>query len=200
MSDKNIFPQKHKIDKEKRNGLTGNRSILIWLTGISGSGKSTIAEKLEEKLFSDNILTYLLDGDNIRTGICRDLGFEEQDRIENIRRIGEISKLMVDAGLVVIGSFISPFRADRNKVRKLLNDGEFVEVYVKCPLEIAEERDVKGLYKKARKGEIKNFTGIDSPYEEPASPEIIIETSKQSIDESADILYNFIKPLLKKQD
>lgn len=199
MTDLNIIPQVYSITKKDRNNLTGNKSFVIWFTGLSGSGKSTLANNLEKKLYEEKVLTYLLDGDNVRFGLSKDLGFSDTDRIENIRRIGEVSRLMVDAGLIVLTAFISPFRNDRNIVRKLLGENNFVEIYVKCPLKVCEERDVKGLYTKARKGGLKNFTGIDSPYEEPENPEIIIDTSLMSIEESVSKVYDLISPKLRIQ-
>lgn len=197
MSDLNIFTQIHEITKTDRNNLTGNNSFVIWFTGLSGSGKSTLANNLEKKLISDGILTYILDGDNIRSGLNKDLDFSETGRVENIRRIGEVSKLMTDAGIVVLTAFISPFKEDRNTVRGLLRNGEFMEVYVKCDLNTCETRDVKGLYSKARDGKIKNFTGIDSPYEEPENPEITVDTSDMNINECIEKIYEYIKPKLK---
>lgn len=196
MINSDIIPQIHSTAKKDRNKLLGHRSFVVWFTGLSGSGKSTLANNLEIKLINDGVLTYILDGDNIRHGLNKDLGFSEEDRKENIRRIGEVSKLMVDSGLIVLTAFISPFREDRNTVRELLGDNEFIEVYVKCPLNICESRDVKGLYKKARKGEIKHFTGIDSPYEEPVNPEFIIDTEKNPAEKSTEELYEFIKKKL----
>lgn len=196
MTGLNIIPQEHSVNKKQRNSLLGHNSIVIWFTGLSGSGKSTLANYLEQKLVENNILTYILDGDNIRFGLSKDLGFSEEDRKENIRRIGEVSKLMVDSGVVVLTAFISPYREDRNMVRSLLEKGDFIEVYVNCPLEICEQRDVKGLYSKVRNGEIQNFTGINSPYEAPNNPEFIINTDETSIEESVDNLYNFIKSKL----
>lgn len=196
MPDSNIIPQKQTITKGDRNRLSGHRSFIIWFTGLSGSGKSTLANILEKKLHEKKIRTFLLDGDNVRMGLNKDLGFNESDRQENIRRTGEVSKLLVDSGAVVLTSFISPFRNDRDDVRKMMKPGEFIEVYVKCPIEVCEGRDVKGLYSKARAGEIKNFTGIDSPYEEPVNPEIIIESGKDTIEESVDKLLKFIEPKL----
>lgn len=196
MPDSNIIPQKQTISREDRNKLSGHKSFIVWFTGLSGSGKSTLANNIEEKLHKKRIRTYLLDGDNIRLGLNKDLGFNESSRKENIRRIGEVSKLLVDSGAVVLTSFISPFREDRADVRKLMKQGEFIEVFVKCPVEICERRDVKGLYTKARSGEIKNFTGIDSPYEEPLNPEIIIESGNETIDESANKLIKYIEPKL----
>jgi adenylylsulfate kinase len=197
MTDNNIIPQIHKIKRGNRNELLGNRSFVIWFTGYSGSGKSTLAGELEQKLIKNNILTYILDGDNIRSGLNKDLDFSETGRVENIRRIGEVAKLMTDAGIVVLTAFISPFKEDRNTVRKLLNDGEFVEIYVKCDLSTCEERDVKGLYSKARDGKIKNFTGIDSPYEEPENPEITVDTSSMDINDCIEKIYSYIEPKLR---
>jgi bifunctional enzyme CysN/CysC len=161
---------------------------VLWFTGLSGSGKSTIANLVEKKLHRMNRHTFLLDGDNVRHGLNKDLGFTETDRIENIRRVGEVSKLMTDAGLIVITAFISPFRAERDMVRALLPQGEFLEVFVDTPLAEAEKRDVKGLYKKAREGTLKNFTGIDSPYEAPATPEVHIDTTKMTAEAAADLV------------
>jgi adenylylsulfate kinase len=193
MSSSDIIPQIHNTSKKDRNKLLGNRSLVIWFTGLSGSGKSTLANGLEQKLHENNILTYILDGDNIRHGLNKDLDFTENSRKENIRRIGEVARLMVDSGIVVLTAFISPFREDRKIVRELLGENEFVEVFVKCPLEKCEERDVKGLYGKARSGKLKNFTGIDSPYEEPENPELIIDTGSENIEDSVGKLYNFIE-------
>ena len=171
------------VNKQARAGRYGQKPAVVWFTGLSGSGKSTSANALEKALFSMGYNTYLLDGDNVRHGLCGDLGFDEQDRVENIRRVGEVAKLMVDAGMLVFTAFISPFRDDRRLVREMLDDDEFIEVHVNTPLIACEERDPKGLYKKARSGAITNFTGIDSPYEEPEQPEISIDTSEMSVDE-----------------
>ena len=181
------------ITKDRRDNLNKQRSSIIWFTGLSGSGKSTIANALEEKLHKLSLRTYLLDGDNVRHGLCNDLGFSENDRKENIRRIGEVSKLFIDAGVMVLATFISPFINDRKFVRNNVNETEFIEVYIKCPLNTCEGRDVKGLYKKARSGEIKHFTGIDSPYEAPANPEITIDTEKLTVDESVDKIINYLE-------
>ncbi len=199
MTELNIIPQNYSVNKNNRNNLLRHRSFVIWFTGLSGSGKSTLANHLEKKLTDNQILTYILDGDNIRFGLNKDLSFSEEDRKENIRRIGEVAKLMVDAGIVVLTAFISPFREDRDAVRKLLGKGEFIEVYIKCPLDVCEKRDVKGLYSKARAGEIRNFTGISSPFEEPKNSEYIINSDKTSIEESIDSLYTFIKPKLSSK-
>jgi bifunctional enzyme CysN/CysC len=172
----NIHWQSLDVNRQARKALNGHGSGVIWLTGLSGAGKSTIANALEKQLYSSGVRTYLLDGDNVRHGLNKDLGFAAADRVENIRRVAEVAKLMVDAGIVVIAAFISPFRAEREMARSLFGENEFIEVYIKTPLSVAEERDVKGLYKKARNGQLKNFTGIDSPYEEPTNPEILIES------------------------
>jgi len=198
MTGKNIIPHDLTISKKDRNKLLGNRSFVIWFTGLSGSGKSTLANETEKILNKKGYLTYILDGDNIRGGLNSNLTFSEEDRKENIRRIGEVAKLMVDAGIVVITAFISPFREDRDRVRNLLGEDEFIEVYLNTSVEKCEERDVKGLYKKARDGEIKDFTGINSPYEIPENPEVIIDTAENTAEESVNILLNKIEPILKK--
>jgi bifunctional enzyme CysN/CysC len=179
---KNIYKHLLDIDKTARRNLNNHTSKVIWFTGLSGSGKSTIANALEKKLHVKGIRTFILDGDNIRHGLNKDLGFTNADRIENIRRISEVARLLVDAGIVTITSFISPFRKERQMARELFDDSEFVEIFVDTPLDIAESRDPKGLYKKARKGEIPNFTGIDSPYEVPDNPDIIVKTEIESLD------------------
>jgi adenylylsulfate kinase len=189
----NLYPIQTKVDSLKRHQLLKQRPLLIWFTGLSGSGKSTLAMQLEAMLYDHGYKTYLLDGDNIRTGLNRDLTFTEEGRIENIRRIGEVGKLMLDAGLVVLSAFISPFEADRNQVKKIVGAEKYFEVFVDTPLEICEQRDVKGLYKKARAGEVKNFTGIDSPYERPAKPDLRIETNKVSIEVAVENLFEIIK-------
>ncbi|PNU05004.1 sulfate adenylyltransferase subunit CysN [Novosphingobium guangzhouense] len=186
----NVHWQAVDIDRKQHAGLKNQKPAVLWFTGLSGSGKSTIANMVEKKLHRMNRHTFLLDGDNVRHGLNKDLGFTEADRIENIRRVGEVSKLMTDAGLIVITAFISPFQADREMVRSMLPDGEFIEVFIDTPLKVAEARDVKGLYKKARSGELKNFTGIDSPYEAPRNPEVRIDTTVVSPEEAADIIVN----------
>ena len=168
----NIVWHAHAVDKQSRAEQKGQKPLVIWFTGLSGAGKSTLAGALEQALAVEGKHTYLLDGDNVRHGLCGDLGFDDAARQENIRRVGEVAKLMVDAGLIVLTAFISPFRAERELVRNLVGEGEFVEVFVDAPLAVCEERDPKGLYKKARAGEIRNFTGIDSAYEAPEQPEI----------------------------
>ena len=177
---KNLVPQAFAINKQARAAAKHQTPKVFWFTGLSGSGKSTIADAFEKQLHAMGKHTYILDGDNVRHGLSRDLGFTETDRVENIRRVAEVAKLMVDAGLIVLVTFISPFRADRAMARSLFNEGEFVEIFVDTPLEVAERRDPKGLYAKARRGEIKNFTGIDSPYERPESPELKIDTTIES--------------------
>ena len=181
----NIHWQALDIDRQARAGLKGQKPAVLWFTGLSGAGKSTIANLVEKKLHADGRHTYLLDGDNVRHGLNRDLGFTDADRVENIRRVAEVARLMADAGLIVLTSFISPFRAERRLARDLMPEGEFFEVFVDAPLAVAEERDVKGLYKKARSGQLKNFTGIDSPYEAPEAPEIRIDTTAMTPEEAA---------------
>lgn len=183
VKDENVVWHQHSIDKEFRSQLKKQKPVVLWFTGLSGAGKSTVAGALETKLAQAGYHTYLLDGDNVRHGLCSDLGFSEQDRRENIRRIGELAKLMADAGLIVLSAFISPHRAERQLVREMLPEGEFLEVFVNTSLEVCEQRDPKGLYKKARAGEIPNFTGIDSEYEAPVNPEIDLRAGDKSIDE-----------------
>ncbi len=191
----NIHWHEGDITRADRNRLLGQKGATLWFTGLSGSGKSTIAVALEAALYEYGKLSYRLDGDNIRMGINRNLGFSAEDRTENIRRIGEISKLFVDAGVLVLSSFISPYRADREQVRALHREAgfDFIEVYVDCTLEVAEQRDPKGLYKKARAGQIRNFTGIDDPYEEPESPEIHLHTDRMTLEEEVEIIVNYMK-------
>lgn len=189
----NIHWQALEVDKAARTRLNGHKPCVLWLTGLSGAGKSTIANLLERRLHAMGVHTYLLDGDNVRHGLNKDLGFTPADRVENIRRIGEVSKLMVDAGLLVISAFISPFRSERELARNLVEDGEFIEIFVDTSLVEVEKRDPKGLYKKARRGELKNFTGIDSPYEAPETPEIHIETSRYSAEEAADHIVDLLR-------
>jgi adenylylsulfate kinase len=191
--EKNIVPHEHKITKTERRELLGQKSLILWFTGLSGSGKSTIAGRVEEMLHEQGFATYILDGDNIRTGLNKNLGFSDEDRNENVRRIGEVSKLFVDAGVIVLTAFISPFISDRKMVRDLVGKNEFIEIYVNCPLEICEQRDVKGLYKKARAGEIKDFTGINSPFEEPVNPEIEILSAQMKVDDAAEKIMRLIK-------
>ncbi|SHH72795.1 adenylyl-sulfate kinase [Virgibacillus chiguensis] len=180
------------VTKEMRQKRNKHKSAVLWFTGLSGSGKSTITVELERKLYQLGIHTYRLDGDNIRHGLNKNLGFTAEGRSENIRRIGEVSKLFIDAGVLALTAFISPYRDDRNLVRALLPSNEFIEIYVKCRLEVCEERDPKGLYKKARAGEIAGFTGIDAPYEAPISPELTIDTEKLSVEEAAQRVIHYL--------
>lgn len=188
----NLFPHDHYVNAARRKKLTNQSPLLIWLSGLSGSGKSTIANELEKKLYENEYLSYLLDGDNIRIGLNKDLGFSDDDRKENIRRISEVSRLMLDAGLIVITAFISPFEEERELAKSLVKEENYFLVHVDCSVEKCEERDVKGLYKKARAGEIKNFTGIDSPYEIPNDPNLIVNTENESLNESVEKVYQAI--------
>jgi adenylylsulfate kinase len=181
----NVVWHHHMVNKSDRARLNGQRPFVIWFTGLSGSGKSTLAGALENILYEQGYRSYLLDGDNIRHGLSRDLGFSDADRVENIRRIGEVAKLMLDAGLIVMAAFISPFRSDRDMVRAMLEPGEFIELYLDVPLEVCEQRDPKGMYKKARAGDIKLFTGISSPYEPPLRPELTIDSATHTVEEEA---------------
>jgi len=181
------------VTREQRESLLGQRGVTIWLTGLSGSGKSTVAVAAEKKLVEMGKAAYVLDGDNVRHGLNSNLGFSPDDRTENIRRIGEVAKLFTDAGMIVLTSFISPYRADRDQVREKMNHGDFVETYVSASVETCEGRDVKGLYKKARAGEIPEFTGISAPYEEPDKAELILDTNSQSVEESVDQLLGYLR-------
>lgn len=189
----NITWHDSEVTKAERQERNGHKSVVIWFTGLSGSGKSTVSVALEKALFEQKITSYRLDGDNIRHGLNKNLGFSPEDRKENIRRIGEVGKLMVDAGVVTMTAFISPYEEDRNIVRDILEDGEFIEVYTKCSLDECEARDPKGLYKKARSGEIKEFTGINAPYEVPSNPEIIIDTEQHSVEEAVEEIVAYLK-------
>jgi adenylylsulfate kinase len=190
---KNIVWHQASISKEDRRQKNKHHSCILWFTGLSASGKSTIANEIAKALFHLNVQQYVLDGDNIRHGLNKDLGFTDYDRTENIRRIGEVAKLFVDNGQIVLTAFISPFIADRNIVRSLVEQDEFIEVYVECSVETCESRDPKGLYKKAKNGEIQNFTGINSPYEAPINPEITLNTDKQSVQECVETIVQFLK-------
>lgn len=192
MSSSNIVWHSHPVDQETRAEQKSQKPLVIWFTGLSASGKSTIAGALEQILTGQGYHTYLLDGDNVRHGLCRDLGFSDHDRQENIRRVGEVSKLMADAGLITLAAFISPFRADRRLVREIMPDGQFVEVFVDADLSVCRERDPKGLYAKAERGEIKQFTGIDSPYEEPEKPEVHIRAGELSVAEAVNQLLAYL--------
>ena len=193
MTTSNILWHATKVTQKDRLQRLNQRPCIIWFTGLSASGKSTIANAVEQQLFGRGHMTYLLDGDNLRHGLSQDLGFSEKDRIENIRRIGEVSKLFLDAGVIVLSAFISPFKADRQIARNLVNKGDFIEVFVDTPLEVCEQRDPKGLYKKARSGNITNFTGIDSPYEMPENPDIRICGYDQSIMDSSFKIIQFLE-------
>ena len=181
------------VTRERRNQINGHKSVVIWFTGLSGSGKSTLAHSVEEELHNLGCGTYVLDGDNVRHGLSSNLTFSIDDRKENIRRIGEVAKLMMEAGVIAITAFISPFNKDRNLVRQLLPQGDFIEIFCKASLETCESRDVKGLYKRARAGEIKNYTGIDSPYEAPDNPELVIDTESDLLEESVAKVIDFLK-------
>jgi len=200
--ENNIIWHDHKITRAERSVNKNQKPCLLWFTGLSGSGKSTIANALDVALHKRGYHTFLLDGDNVRHGLCKDLGFSDDDREENIRRVGEVCKLFADAGLIVMSAFISPFTSDRRLVRKLFPAGEFIEVFMDTPLATCEERDPKGLYQKARAGEIKNFTGIDSPYDVPAHPEIRLDTSRHSVDECVDSLIAYLleRELITRKD
>ena len=193
MKNTNIIYHAASVTRERRNQLNNHKSVVIWFTGLSGSGKSTLAHSVEEILFSKGCRTYVLDGDNVRHGLTSNLDFSNEDRKENIRRIGEVTKLMMEAGLIILTAFISPFREDRIAVRNLISDGDFIEIYCKASLETCEARDLKGLYKRARLGEIKNYTGINSPYEIPDNPELIIDTDKEVLEESVSKIVSFLQ-------
>jgi bifunctional enzyme CysN/CysC len=191
----NIHWQAIEVNKTAHAKLKGQRPAVVWFTGLSGAGKSTIANFVEKRLHALGRHTYLLDGDNVRHGLNKDLGFTEADRVENIRRVAEVSKLMLDAGLITLVSFISPFRTERDMARSLMQEGEFCEVFVDTPLGVAEERDPKGLYKKARRGDLKNFTGIDSPYEAPENPELRIDTTSLSPEDAAERIVEHLRTM-----
>ncbi len=189
----NITWHEGSITRTDRERLLEQKGVVLWFTGLSGSGKSTLAHAVEEKLFERNHLSMVLDGDNIRHGLNKNLGFSPEDREENIRRIGEVAKLFADAGLITMTAFISPYRKDRDKARQLLKEGEFIEIFVKVSLDVAEERDPKGLYKKARAGEIQDFTGISAPYEEPLAPELVIDTGQLKLDQCVEIIIHYLE-------
>lgn len=191
--DKNIVWHHAVVTRADREKLNGHKSFILWFTGLSGAGKSTLAHRVEELLFEQGCRTYVFDGDNIRHGLCSDLGFGPEHRQENIRRIGELSKLFVDAGVVALTAFISPFRADRALVRSLAAPGDFIEIYCNAPISVCEDRDVKGLYKKARDGQIPDFTGISSPYEAPENPEISVNTGTDSLDHCAATVIQYLR-------
>ena len=193
MKSSNVIYHQATVTRQRRNKLNDHHSVVLWFTGLSGSGKSTLAHALEEKLFQKGCRTFVLDGDNVRHGLNSNLDFSESDRTENIRRISEVSKLMLESGLIVMTAFISPFNKDRNEARKLISNNDFIEIYCKASLEVCEARDIKGLYKLARDGEIKNYTGIDSPYEEPENPELTINTNDETLDNSVSKILSFLE-------
>ena len=193
MKSTNMIYHHATVTRERRNQLSKHKSVVLWFTGLSGSGKSTMSHALEESLFNKGCRTFVLDGDNVRHGLNSNLGFSNKDRKENIRRIGEVSKLMMEAGFIIMTAFISPFREDRIEVRNLIPNGDFIEIYCKASLETCEARDVKGLYKRARAGEIKNYTGISSPYEVPENADLIIDTEQETIEDSVSIIISFLK-------
>ena len=193
MKSSNIIYHQATVTRQRRNKLNNHRSVVLWFTGLSGSGKSTLAHSLEEKLFQRGCRTFVLDGDNVRHGLNSNLDFSDASRTENIRRISEVSKLMLESGLIVMTAFISPFKKDRYEAKKLISNDDFIEIYCKATLEICEARDVKGLYKRARAGEIKNYTGIDSPYEEPENPDLIIDTDIETLEDSVSKILRFLE-------
>jgi adenylylsulfate kinase len=193
MKSPNVIYHQASVTRGRRNQSNNHQSVVLWFTGLSGSGKSTLAHVLEEKLFNQGCKTFVLDGDNVRHGLNSNLDFSDNDRKENIRRIGEVAKLMMESGLILMTAFISPFREDRAAVRNLISNSDFIEIYCKASLKTCEARDVKGFYKRARAGEIKNYTGIDSPYEAPENPELIIDTDKETLEESVSKIYNFLE-------
>ena len=193
MKSLNTIYHQASVTRQRRNKLNNHRSIVLWFTGLSGSGKSTLAHALEEKLFQKGCKTFVLDGDNIRQGLNSNLDFSEAGRTENIRRISEVSKLMLESGLIVMTAFISPINKDRSEARNLITSDDFIEIYCKASLDVCETRDVKGLYKRARAGEIKNYTGIDSPYEVPENPELTVDTDNQSLEESVSTILDFLE-------
>jgi len=181
------------VTRPRREAMNGHRSAIVWFTGLSGAGKSTLAHAVEERLHQMGCRTFVFDGDNVRHGLCGDLSFSEQDRRENIRRIGEMAKLFIEAGVIALTAFISPFRADRHRVRDLVAGGDFIEIYCRCPLEVCESRDVKGLYRRARAGEIREFTGISSPYEEPENPELVVDTAGNTLEACVEQVVEFLR-------
>ena len=191
--DNQLFSSTPKITRSDRERLHGHRAALLWFTGLSGSGKTTLTQALEEKLHQLDYSTMILDGDNVRAGLCNDLSFSQEDRSENIRRIGEVAKLFIEAGVFTLAAFIAPVQKDRDFVRGILGENEFFEIYCKCSLEVCETRDVKGIYKRARAGQIKNFTGIDSAYEKPLKPDLVIDTEIETVQESLVKIFQFLR-------
>lgn len=193
MKSSNTVWHESTITRQHREHLNAHRSTILWFTGLSGAGKSTLAHAVEERLHQMECRAFVIDGDNVRHGLCADLGFSDQDRVENIRRVGELAKLLVEAGMMALTAFISPFKADRDKVRQLVPDGDFIEIYCEASLDICEQRDVKGLYKRARTGEIPDFTGISSPYEVPEKPELVVKTGTQPLDHCVDQVIDYLR-------
>jgi len=192
-SSSNVVWHNATVTRERRQTQNGHKSVILWFTGLSGAGKSSLAHAVEEQLHQLGCRTYVLDGDNVRHGLCGDLGFSVEDRVENIRRIGEVAKLMLESGVIVMTAFISPFQSERETARKLVPHGEFIEVFCRADIEVCESRDVKGLYRRARAGEISNFTGISSPYEEPSKPELIVDTGSSSVEDCVDKILGLLK-------
>ena len=186
MHERNVVWHHSTVTRQRREKMNDHKSVILWFTGLSNSGKSTIAHAAEERLHGIGCRTFVFDGDNVRHGLCADLGFTREDRDENIRRIGEMAKLFIEAGVIAMTAFISPFRAERNRVRNLVREGDFLEIFVQCPVDVCEKRDVKGHYKKARAGEIKEFTGVSSPYEEPVHPDLVLDSDSMSVEECVD--------------
>lgn len=193
MSKQNVYWENSLITRQQREQLNRHKSVMLWFTGLSGAGKSTLAHAVEERLHRLSLRTFVLDGDNIRHGLCQDLGFSDQDRKENIRRIAEISKLMLEAGVITLAAFISPFRAERQFARNLVNPEDFIEIFCRCDISVCENRDIKGLYEQARQGKIANFTGISSPYEEPINPELILNTGQWSLAECVEKIMDVLR-------
>ena len=189
----NVVWHEASVHRAERERLNGHRSTILWFTGLSGAGKSTLAHAVEERLHQARARTYVLDGDNVRHGLCGDLGFSAADRSENIRRIGEMAKLFVDAGIIVLTAFISPFRSDRDRVRALVPPGDFLEIHCRCSVDVCESRDVKGLYQKARAGIVKDFTGISSPYEEPQAAELVVDTAALDLEQCVELVLNLLR-------
>ena len=193
MNSPNTVRHRATVSRSRREQQNKHRSVILWFTGLSGSGKSTVAHAVEEELHQAGCRTFVFDGDNVRHGLCANLGFSEDDRHENIRRIGEMAKLFIEAGVIAMTAFISPFRADRDGVRALVSENDFLEIYCNSPLEVCEERDVKGLYKKARAGVIKNYTGISAPYEAPENPDLVLDTAGDSVETNVEKVLNFLE-------
>jgi len=193
MSNSNVVYHRATVTRSRREQQNKHRSVVVWFTGLSGSGKSTLAHAVEEELHKAGCRTFVFDGDNVRHGLCVNLGFSEEDRHENIRRIGEMAKLFIEAGVIALTAFISPFRSDRERVRALVAENDFIEIYCDSPLDVCEERDVKGLYQKARKGEIRNYTGISSPYEKPEHPDMVLDTANESVEENVARILDFLE-------